>query len=186
MDEASEHSGTGRSAGQRLFLALWPPDAVRAQLAALARERFQGVSGRWVSAANLHATLIFLGSVDASQRECIEQAAAAVPAPAFHARLDRLGWFARSQVLWVGVAQAPPALTRLVEDLGAALQRCGFAFEKREYHLHVTLARKVRRRVPGAATAPIDWHVDRFALVESHMNRAGATYEVLRTWPLSE
>lgn len=186
MDEDSDHCAVGRAAAQRLFLALWPPDTVRAQLAALGRERFLGISGRWISAANLHATLIFLGSVEASQRRCIEQAAAAVRAPAFHASFDRLGWFARPQVLWVGVAETPPALTRLVEDLGAAVQRCGFAVEKREYHLHVTLARKVRRRVPGTATAPIDWHVDHFALVESHMHRAGAVYEVLHTWPLNE
>ncbi len=180
-----EGFGDRQSATQRLFLALWPPDEVRTRLAALGRERFPGVSARWVSAANLHATLIFLGALDASQRQCIEQAATAVRAPAFDVSLDRLGWFARPQVLWVGVDQTPPALLALIEGLWVAVQGCGLAPEKREYRLHLTLARKVRRRVSAGASAPIDWHVDHFVLVASHTHRTGVVYEVLRSWRLN-
>lgn len=184
MAEGNEGFVAGRSAAQRLFLALWPPDGVRTQLAALGRERFQDISARWISAENLHATLIFLGSLDASQRRCVEQAVAVVRTPAFHLSLDQLGWFARPQVLWLGVAETPPPLLALVEDLGGAVESCGIASEKRDYRLHLTLARKVRRRVRGGASAPINWYVDRFVLVESHMHRSGVVYEVLQSWPL--
>ncbi len=173
--------GTGR---QRLFLALWPDESVRAQLTALARDWLRDAGGRAVEPANLHATLAFLGEIDGDQRACVERVGAGIRAPAFHARLGEVCWRPRAQIAWLEAAEVPPALNGLVADLNARLGECGFEPERRAYHLHVTLARKVRRRLRGGVIDPIDWYVDRFVLVESQLNRTGVLYQVLRSWPL--
>lgn len=173
--------GTGR---QRLFLALWPDEGVRAQLAALARDWLRDAGGRPVEPANLHATLVFLGEIDGDRCACVERAAADVRASAFHARLEQLRWRPRPQIAWLEAVEVPAALNGLVADLNARLQECGVEPERRAYHLHVTLARKVRRRLRGSVIDPIDWYVDRFVLVESQLNRTGVLYQVLRSWPL--
>lgn len=175
--------GAGR---QRLFLALWPDDGVRAQLAALARGWLGDAGGRAVEPANVHATLVFLGEIDGNRRACVERAAAGVRAPAFQARLGQLRWRPRPQIAWLEAAEVPPALSGLVAGLNARLRECGFEPERRAYHLHVTLARKVRRRLRGGVIDPIDWYVDRFVLVESQPNRTGVVYQVLRSWPLAQ
>ena len=54
------------SKNPRLFFALWPTDAVRAELAAAAPS--YSCLGRAIAARNLHITLVFLGSVAQARR----------------------------------------------------------------------------------------------------------------------
>lgn len=174
------------SARQRLFFALWPDDATRRALASLVRAHLAAGRGRPVAPANLHLTLEFLGGVDAAFRACAERAAASVSATAFELELRRIGHWPRPRVLWSAPEETPDALVGLVDTLRSALVACGHEPDPRPYRAHVTLARKVRARVPTAAHAPIRWPVSEFCLVASETDPRGARYSPLARWSLDQ
>jgi 2'-5' RNA ligase len=182
-DQASATTVPAAAPRQRLFLALWPDAEVRNCLHALGEQQIG--SGRRTSAENLHATLIFLGAVDSGARACVEQVAGSIGGQAFSVTLDGLEHRRRQAIVWAAASRVPAALTRLVEQLRAGLIRCGLKPERRPYHLHVTLARKVRRGHRASTIEPIVWHVGDFVLVESHTHASGASYQVLQSWPLA-
>lgn len=171
-------------ARQRLFFALWPPDALTLALAALARAHVPP-RARALPAGNLHITLAFVGPVTAATRACLEQAAATVTGAPFELALDRIGAWPGPGILWLAPSVIPSALGQLAGDLQQALRPCGYRPEARAYQPHVTLARKLKGRFPAVAVPPLHWPVRDFVLVESLTTPAGPCYQVLRRWPLA-
>lgn len=167
---------------QRLFFALWPPLELSRELFRLGGKILQGGAGRRVAVENIHLTLIFLGSVNATFRECAEQIASNVQVDAFSLDLERVGCWPKSGILWVGSEQTPETLWQLVQQLNSGLVGCGHEAEKRPYAAHLTLARNARPCVPAHNVDAIRWEIDRFCLVQSHTLREGARYEILRQW----
>lgn len=173
---------------RRLFFALWPDAATRERLT----QTLRGIvpaQARATHSDDLHITLVFLGSLDASTQDCAEQAAALVPAlvsaEPFTLTLDKLGYWQRPRILWLGAAHCPDVLLDLVSRLGQALQPCKIKPDERPYQPHLTFARKVQTAaVLPALSEPIEWPVSSFALVESQPISDGARYRVLTTWPL--
>ncbi|QOC21533.1 RNA 2',3'-cyclic phosphodiesterase [Wenzhouxiangella sp. AB-CW3] len=163
----------------RLFFALWPDEEVRAGIVAR-RECLGQVSRRRVPDHNLHLTLLFLGNQPADRVAAIKEAAGDVTAAGCKLRLDRIGWFPRPRVAWLG-GDAPTPLSTLVDDLKSAMSTLDLVFDDRPFRPHVTLFRQVRRRPPCPDFEPLDWPVSEFALVES---KAGHPYEKLKSWPL--
>jgi 2'-5' RNA ligase len=170
------------AAARRLFFALWPGDAVRQALFHWQTHHLpRGV--RWQHRADLHVTLHFLGQVEASRLAALRQLGAATRGDGFTLILDQVGYWPRPQILWAGPTTVPAALIALHERLGAGLREQGFATERRSYRPHVTLARKVRRRLGPAPLAPVAWRVDEWALVESRPGPA-PRYRPIGRWPL--
>ena len=170
---------------KRLFFALWPEEGLQQQLHELAGQALKANAGRCVVAENIHLTLAFLGSVTVPDQVRYEQVASRVQGKIFTLTLDELGCFRRSGILWVGPSQIPAELLVLVRDLNQALQACGFTPESRDYRAHLTLARNVRRCPDRASVvSPLSWEVRHFALVQSHTENNGSTYEILRRWEL--
>ncbi|MGH8521796.1 MAG: RNA 2',3'-cyclic phosphodiesterase, partial [Gammaproteobacteria bacterium] len=137
-----------------------------------------------VPAENLHITLLFLGSVTAQTRTCAEAIAEGIAGHPFELRLDQIGFWPRSGILWLGARELPESLAALVRDLHLGIAGCGIDLDARPFEPHVTLMRKalvVRREWPLVAVA---WRVDDFALVESKTNPDGSRYQVLRSWRL--
>lgn len=171
---------------QRLFLALWPDEAVRCRLT---RERDRAAAayrGRPVAPENLHITLAFLGASDGSQRACAERVAGRVEGALFTITLERLDYWPRPRVLWLGSEHTPAALSALIGALQRGLAACGFTLEERPFRPHITLLRKVPPRPRGGTLLePIEWPVTQFHLVESVTRSAGAEYRILTSWPLS-
>ncbi|HEY0061757.1 MAG TPA: RNA 2',3'-cyclic phosphodiesterase [Telluria sp.] len=160
----------------RLFLALWPDPAIRAQLAQ-ARDRWTWPrSATPVRTERLHLTLHFIGDV-AQERVADVAAALEVKSPVFDLRFGR-------NVLWPhGVAvlepeHAPPTLHALHDTLGAALRALSLPLDARAYKPHVTLARRAGTALPGMDESSILWSVDRYALVQSQAGK----YQVLREY----
>lgn len=178
-------SSTQQAETQRLFFALWPDEAVRAQLARVLG-KVPLKDGKRVAAENLHITLAFLGSVTADRRGCVESVAAAIRGTGFRLTLDRIGHWPKPRVLWAGSSATPAELLALVQALTEGLRRCGFKPEARPFQAHLTLARKVSHVKPGLTMEPVVWQVDRFCLVRSSTLPEGAKYEVLASWPLTE
>lgn len=168
---------------RRLFLALWPGEEERQAMAGLA-QKIPG--GRRVPTENLHLTLAFLGATTDQRVACYEDALRDIEVPSLTLVLDRLGYWRKPRILWLGASQTPPALEDLTTELNRRLATCGFTPEKRPFRAHLTLARKH----PGPAPVkilvePVHWSVDRIVLCESVTAKEGARYRLLRRWPES-
>lgn len=175
----------------RLFVALRPPAAIRAQLIAL----MTGIGGaRWQDDEQLHLTLRFIGEVDARRADDVAAALASLRAPAMTLAIAGVGQFehrGRADTLWAGVGPHD-ALAHLHRKIDRALVQAGLPPERRAYRPHITLA----RLGAGAFTAPFlarhagltsaPFTIDAFALFESHLGRDGARYEAVARYPLGD
>jgi 2'-5' RNA ligase len=177
---------TGAQCGearQRLFFALWPDEAVRSQIAAVVGE-VSVRGGKAVPLENLHITLVFLGDVDRRTRALAETLGDRIAAPSFALQLDRIGFWPRPGLLWLGTSALPEQLAVLAAELHQGIAACGVKLDARPFLAHVTLMRKVRVVQHAGTVGPVDWQVPGFALVESIPTPAGSRYRVIRTWPL--
>ncbi|MBN8806948.1 MAG: RNA 2',3'-cyclic phosphodiesterase [Sphingomonas sp.] len=177
----------------RLFVALRPPPAIRALLAAAQG----GVPGaRWQDDDQLHVTLRFVGEVERPVAEEIAAVLGQIHAPAITVAVAGVGAFdkqGRVDTLWAGLAPAAP-LAHLHRKVDQALVRVGLEPERRTYLPHVTLARLARGagvgpaierwRADHAALASPAFAVDAMVLYESRLAREGAMYEPIARYPL--
>jgi 2'-5' RNA ligase len=178
---ADDGEAARATAGRRVFFALWPDAAVRAQVVRATRDAVRVSGGRPIAKERLHVTVAFLGPLT-EPGLAIARGVPPIEIGEFDFVLDELGVFANGGVLWLGARTVPAALAELERRLWAELERIGFIREQRAYHPHVTLARRARP-VP-AQVAPIAWRVTELALVESLPAGRNVHYEVLETWPL--
>ncbi len=95
------------------------------------------------------------------------------------------GWWRAARVAWLAPLETPSALLRLRTTLLAVAAAAELEPERREYHPHVTVARRVRRAPRTTGSIASCWRATDFALIESHTEGPAARYEVLRQWPLA-
>jgi 2'-5' RNA ligase len=171
------------SATKRLFFALWPNDALREDLRRLVYKPVRHSGGKPVPPGNYHITLKFLGGTDTETRNRLCTVADRIFFDPFQLRLDKLGFWRKPRILWLGAAEVPDALTRLAGDLDRVAEDCGFEPETRPYRPHVTLARKVSQPGGLALNRSLVWRAERFVLAASETRPEGARYRVLRAWP---
>ena len=164
----------------RLFFALWPDDLVRKQIADVSAQFPHG--GSRVKAANLHATLVFLGDVPSNQVDSIVKAAGTIISPSFDLQLNSREWWKKSQVTCMGASEVPSLLLSLEKSLSRALEPCGYKPQKRSFRLHITLMRKVKNPINPIQFKPIPWLVRSFSLVESKTLPSGVEYKVIQSW----
>jgi 2'-5' RNA ligase len=163
----------------RLFIAVWPPDDVAAELTALPRKDQRGV--RFVRPENWHITLRFLG--DAVIDDVVE-ALDAVPLAAARAQLGPAVDVLAERALIVPVS----GLDELARTVTQRTKHLGQPPPKR-FAAHLTLARLKRRaRMPHAIGVPLSaaFAVEEVALVQSRLDPDGARYETVHTWPLPQ
>ena len=172
-----------KPAKTRLFFAIWPDDRVLRDLEKTCRAL--GIDqGRPVAPENFHITLLFLGEVDNDAIESLKRMAAGIKAEPCELVLDRLEHWVRPAVLCLVASQIPESLAMLVNELRKGARRLGFNPEKRPFRPHLTLARKVRRRVVGRDIEPVCWPVREIVLVKSERDPEGSRYTILARWPL--
>ena len=164
----------------RLFIALWPGDALRRSLRDWREAALGGVGTRLVAPEQLHLTLHFLGQVP-SQR--VPELRNGLRVPLRHFELG----FSRCERWPGGVLVVPPdavpaALMDLHGALGEALRGLRLATETRAFRPHITLAHGHGGPVPPAAAAALRWQGQAYVLVESGA-RAGGGYDVVETYP---
>jgi 2'-5' RNA ligase len=184
----------------RTFVAILLDGSTRARLASAVdglRGAAPGVA--WVAEANLHATLKFLGRVDAARLDAAARALRSTVArgPAFSMEIKGLGAFptpTRPRVIWAGVAGGAEACAAVAEHVEHALAPLGFSAEARAFSPHVTLGRV---REPwrderlaaliraGAATDFGTVPVRSVSLMRSDLSPRGARYTELSSFPLS-
>jgi 2'-5' RNA ligase len=164
---------------ERVFFALWPDEEVRAALYALAESWRQTCGGRVTRRENLHATVVFIGSVDASRLALLKDMTTAVSCEPFVMEIDRGGYFKHNRIAWAGTSRTPGALSRVVTTLRQTLIAAGFDCDDRDYVAHVTLQRDAVRAPPKFIDCQIEWHIDAVTLVTSRNRESGVTYEVV-------
>lgn len=136
-----------------------------------------------VRLASLHMTLMFLGGCDSDETERAGLAADAIAASPFEVRLDRCEYRRRQAIVWLrGVSSK--ALTALVDDLRAGLQRADVPFDPKPFLPHVSLGRKVRSATP--ADCDLKWTAHEFVLMRSAPSPDGSRYQAIGRWPLKQ
>jgi 2'-5' RNA ligase len=173
----------------RLFVAIRPPSDIRTQLLDL----MEGVAGaRWQDDEQLHITLRFIGEVEARVADDVAAALGTVHHQPFSLALAGVGQFGsrgRVNALWAGVRH--DMLVDLHKKVDQALVRAGLEPERRAYLPHITLARFGRdaggiahfvERHAGLSSPPFE--VTSFALYESRLGQAGATYSIVERYEL--
>ena len=121
----------------RIFVALQPTPAFRDALASVQeRLRAAGVTGRYLTPANLHLTLAFIGLWP----EDVMGLLPAVEQP-FSLTLSHLGVFPKAHVLWAGV-EPSEALENAARRVRQALSAAEIPFDRQDFNPHITLVRK--------------------------------------------
>ncbi len=170
---------------QRLFFAFWPTDATRQALLAASRSAVLACGGRPVAPGNLHVTLAFLGNVDPSRLDAVQDAGAQLAGRPLTFVFDRVMSWRKHAVLVATAADPDAAGAALAARLWRLLAPHGFEADPRPYRPHVTLARKVATNVLESLPEPVVWTVREIALVRSESAPAGVHYRVLTRWPLA-
>lgn len=173
-----------------VFLGWMPDAATQAALADLhhrIRAALPADAPRhdWRTPAQWHVTLRYLGeSIDDAQRTRIDAAMIELAATTHAPDASILGaqYWPHAKVL-VAKIEASDALKRLLKQLEATMQDCGFAKERAQT-AHVTLAYLAHRDAPAQPTplaAPVRLHIDRLQLLRT----VPGAYMSLASWPLA-
>ena len=143
----------------RLFVAVWPPDHVVCNLAALPRPQSPGV--RWTATERLHITLRFLGDCDQGEAlAALESLSLAPTGVALGPSVERLGR---------GVLMLPAAgVDELAACVTGATRFIGQPPPDHPFVGHLTVAR-VKRTQPSLDWPLLDesFAVSEICLVES-------------------
>ncbi len=150
---------------------------------------------RWIDPENYHITLRFIGEVQRSQAEDIDEMLMQVSAPGFDLHLHGVGIFGqgvKAKAVWVGVMPSEP-LNFLQAKVESAIVRAGLPPEGRKFAPHITLARfahadanRLQMFVEGNnlfRAGP--WTIDKFTLFESQMGKGGSVYTPLADYDLA-
>lgn len=170
---------------RRVFFALWPDASVQASLAKAAGSIHRMTHGRLTSAANIHLTLAFIGSVSLERLALLLAPPAEVVSRAFVLTLDECGCWSHNGIVWAAPSKIPDALGALAANLERWLRAAQFELEVRGFSPHVTLIRHARCGQLMRSMAPVEWRVGSFCLVESQPRSGGSAYRALGTWPLA-
>ena len=176
----------------RLFVALPLPLQVAQNIMLIQG----GVPGaRWLSREQLHLTLRFIGEVDGRDAAMLDDALAAIKAPAFDLQLHGVGQFGNKQPhsVWTG-ARKSEALEHLQRKVDTAIRRVGQPQDAHKFAPHITVGRL--RNPDGSKliawlthnalfTSEVFW-VDAFCLYSSRLTSDGSIYAVEREYALED
>ncbi|WP_458525099.1 2'-5' RNA ligase family protein, partial [Onishia taeanensis] len=96
--------------------------------------------------------------------------------------LDRVGYFPRGGMLWLGSQAPTPALTERYHRLWLALADQGFTMPARPFLPHVTLLRHAQPPPSDALpTVSLSWRHHQLRLIESVTTAKGPRYDTLAT-----
>lgn len=174
----------------RLFVAMDPPDDVRAELAGI---RFDLRGVRWLPPEQYHLTLRFLGDAPHEQVVAVSERLRGISGPEVELDVEGIDVFPsrrRPRVLVVRLSEVP-ALRALQSNIEEAMEDLGFRPEDRPFTSHITLARfrevdtrRLEYLIESASVPPLRFGVDAFYLYESVLLPEGARYTRLSRYGL--
>ena len=186
----------------RLFVAVELDEAVLAVAQATAEELRRRIGDalrpKWVSGANMHLTVYFIGHVtDDHVPAVLDALRPTLPIAPFDVVLGECRMFPEfgpPRVLWIGLKEGLSSLASMHEQFGVRLLPLGFEPEDREFHAHLTLAR-VKDAPRGSAAAAREalrsvhvpaarCPITHATVFESRLSPKGPTYTPLFGVPL--
>jgi 2'-5' RNA ligase len=184
---------------RRLFVAIDIPEDAREKLKSIQDALRPDIPGaKWVEPGGMHVTLKFLGPVEeavVNDIEAVLEEAVRDKEP-FKFSIRGLGGFptkTRPRVVWAGI-EDEGAMAGLAKPVERSMEWLGFKPEDRDFHPHITLARiKTPRRLDNPDLLPSAGQyleipnllADKLVLFESRLSPRGATYSVVKAFPLS-
>ena len=178
----------------RLFVALVPPAAVQAEIAALATP-LTGV--RWTPAENIHLTLRFIGETDDAKAERFATALARVRVEPFILPVGGIGLFPTrgpAKVLWAGVGNGHTRLYQLRKQVDEALLGVDTTILMPGFHPHFTVGRigdhPEAKPLAQFLERQAEFEAPPFRVTEAHLLASELTpgqppvYRVVRSFPL--
>jgi 2'-5' RNA ligase len=172
----------------RLFVGLALSEEAKQRLERLTlRLRAPEDGLRWTSAEQWHITLVFLGTVEDKERALLLRELGRVHAAAAAVRIEGLGTFDRTGILYAAV-EVSPQLLHLQKRVAEAVRASGFEVEDRAYRPHITLARSRNREGSRALQRlkpalekqrlRVDWRAEEVLVYESELSPSGSRYRV--------
>jgi 2'-5' RNA ligase len=133
-----------------------------------------------------------MGSVEQEVAEGIAERLQGTLGAPFEVALGEVGTFRRgrlARVVWLGVRTGDEAMRALALRVETECRAAGLEPESRAFKPHLTLARARARDgspMPALPELPAlePWHADELILYSSHLQRAGAVHEPIRTMRL--
>lgn len=171
---------------RRMFVALPIEKQLQDQILAW-EHQFKRLPVRWLTGKNLHITLVppwYTDDVDSVIKKLRE---AEHSTGVFDIAFSRVAYgptMREPRLIWAEGGTAPQLLA-LKEVIEKALDR---EPEKRLFKLHLTLARFRPETFTSFPVKTLDENVlwrqrcERFALMESHLSRTGADYEIIESF----
>ncbi len=130
-------------------------------------------------------TLAFLGEIDDVVLQSLHNQADEIPKVPFELSLNRLGYWSKPGILWLGTDKVPTALDDLAAKLVGAASLLGIRKEHRDFKPHVTLKRRLRDAPMGPLVDPdFTLQVTEFHLMESRLHKSGVQYQSRLSWSL--
>ncbi len=149
----------------RLFYALLPDEKTIAKL-----QQWQNhVSGKKIPAANLHMTLFFLGNQPLKNLPAFIRFLDRTTFRPFDIELDKIGYFPKIGLSWIGPTTVPFSLRKLFEDTYRFLIPTYLKDKSEDFRPHITLARR-SSITEIKVDAPVVWTVNRIVLMQSVLN----------------
>ena len=155
---------------------------------------------RWTKREQIHLTLQFLGTVERDRLGAFQSVLGRISkaTKSFQLRGETIGCFPsskRPRIIWAGLAGETDLLQKLKQTLDGALGELRYEPEEREFHPHLTIgrvaklktsdARRLEKEISKFGSAQFgDWPVQDIHLMQSVLSPKGATYRILKSFPL--
>lgn len=134
----------------RLFCGIEIPERIKSSLRALTGKLRPLAKLSWSPIENLHVTTKFIGEWPEERLDEMKRALRTVKPPGeIEIGVRGLGWFPNERnprVFWAGI-ESSDRLQELAKETDRAAAKLGVVSEEREFHPHLTLARR-REPVP--------------------------------------
>ncbi len=175
----------------RAFIAVLIPEPAKSTLASYLKTLTPLARLRWVTPAQFHITIRFLGEQPQSTIEQVKAVLRPVSFDPFEVELSHAGAFPsleNPRSLWLSGKNGTKELNNLVKVVNSSLDSTGFPREKRAFKAHLTLARTNGMPLPAellqALRNPprLTFTCKSFALMRSRLTPHGAVYSEI---PLS-
>jgi RNA 2',3'-cyclic 3'-phosphodiesterase len=174
----------------RLFFALAPTLEQNTALMAEVAPLIAQLGSQPVPAANLHATLCFVGSIEEERLDALRAAAASLRGRPARLRFDALEYWETPKILCATSSRDSSDASELAIALGEAAIAAGFSPDIKPFRAHLTLARKIS----AAQAATVPWplpllppmvlRADKFSLMSSRREGTVSVYSAVDSWPL--
>lgn len=179
---------------RRVFIAITLPEETKRELSSY-QKNWPTLPCRWLKKETFHITLAFLGYLNDNELEEVLNITkeVALRHNPFLVSLKRVAYGPKKEIpprLVQAEGERSPGFSNLKKDLDNSLaQKIGFSPGKREFLPHITLGRikkwewrkiEPEERPEVELNISLEFQVNSIEIMESHLKRTGAEYEILK------